>query len=477
MEDFQLIGREEQISELDRCLAMSKPQLVLVYGRRRVGKTYLIDTYFHNVFTFKFTGVYKKEKEKQLAAFAKELALKNGLPPAELKEWDDAFFALRAYLETIKEGKKVVFIDELPWLDDGSGDFLKAFEYFWNQYGNAAKDLVFIACGSNTSYLLNKLIRGKGGFYNRKTTQIRLEPFSLGETESFLRSIGVNWERRDIADCYMVLGGIPYYLQGVRNDLTVSQNIDNLLFRRNGPLWDEFDMLYRNLFRRSQAYIRIMEKVCENRYGLTRDEIARRLGRKSADGSISQKLKALSDCGFIRPYIAYRDGQKKTLYRCADYFTFFYLRFVRDNRLSSDSLWTSLLHSPSRTAWEGFTFEWLCFDQIGKIKRTLGIEGIASSVYEWSASPIEAEGVKGAQIDMVIDRSDRVVNLCEIKFTSQPYVIDKEEWWKIDSKIQRFFPPKGKKKTVFLTIISAEGIARSGYSSKVNNVITLDDLF
>jgi len=477
MNDLQLIGREEQVTQLDRCLGMTKPQLIVVYGRRRVGKTYLIDTYFDNRFVFKFTGVYRRRRQKQLSNFNKELSLKFGKQLPTFEDWDDAFFALRAYLDTLGDQKKVVFIDELPWLDDGSGEFLEALEYFWNQYGDAKKNLVFIACGSNTSYLLNKLIRGKGGFYNRKSTQICLEPFTLSETESFLESIDVHWTRRDIADCYMALGGIPYYLQNLRSDLTVSENIDDMLFRKKGPLWDEFDMLYQNLFRRSQAYIRIMEAVCETRYGLTREEVAKSLGRKTADGSISQKLKALSDCGFLCAYTALRDGKKKTLYRCADYFTFFYFRFVREHRSSEPHYWSSLIHSPERHAWEGFTYEWLCYDHIEKVKDALGIAGVKSSVFTWSASADEEKGLAGAQIDLVIDRDDRIVNLCEIKYTTDPFEIDKEEWWKLETKISRYVASAKKKKTVFLTVLSAEGVAKTGYASRVNKVLMLDALF
>ena len=477
MNDLQLIGRKKQVAQLNRCLSMTKPQLIVVYGRRRVGKTYLIDTYFDNNFAFKFTGVYRRRRKKQLSNFKKELSLKIGKQLPDFENWDDAFFALRAYLDTLGDQKKIVFIDELPWLDDGSGEFLEALDYFWNQYGNAKKNLVFIGCGSNTSYLLNKLIRGKGGFYNRKSTQIYLEPFTLTETELFLESIDVRWTRRDIADCYMALGGIPYYLQNLRNDLTVSENIDDMLFRKKGPLWDEFDMLYQNLFRRSQAYIRIMEAVCETRYGLTREEVAKNLGRKTADGSISQKLKALSDCGFLCPYTALRDGKKKILYRCADYFTFFYLRFVRNHRATDPHYWSSLIHSPERRTWEGFTYEWLCFDHVEKVKDAMGIAGVQSSICTWSVSPNEEKGLAGAQIDLVIDREDRIVNLCEIKYTTEMFEIGKEEWQKLENKINRYAAYAKKKKTIFLTLLSAEGLSKSGYASRVNKVLTLDALF
>jgi len=474
MEDFRLIGRREECLELERCLSLTKPQLILVYGRRRVGKTYLVDTYFDNKFTFKFTGVHKLSEDKQLLNFSNELAHCSKKKARPLADWTEAFFALRNYLDRFDdEEKKIVFIDELPWLDNGSGSFLKAFEYFWNQYANAKKNLVFIAAGSNTSYLLNKLIRGKGGFYKRVTSKIRVSPFTLLETEEFLNSVNIHWDRRDIVDCYMTLGGLPYYLQHLRPNLSPSANIDWLLFNEDGPLYGEFAELYETLFKHSAKYVAIMERICLTRYGLTSEDIAGFLGKKATDGSVSSKLKALCDCGFLKEYSSYLDGRKRTLYRCADYFTFFYLRFVRDHQGKDPHFWSSMIQTPARISYEGYAFEWICFDSNESIKKALGISGVLSDVYTWT----NRNSDQGVQIDMVIDRHDRIVNLCEIKYTSKPYEISKEEWWGLSGKIEAFMAAQKARKTVFLTIVSAEGLKKTGYASRVNQVVTLDDLF
>lgn len=480
MDDYRIIGRKPEIRELEYCLGRSKPQFVIVYGRRRVGKTYLIDTFFRNRFAFKFTGVYRISQEDQLANFREELSRKAKRDVGELRTWSDAFFALRDYLDAVGEDEKaVVFLDELPWMDDGSGKFLHALEYFWNQYGNARRNLVFIVAGSNTSYLVNKLIRGKGGFFKRDTTKMNIRPFNLAETREFLRTSGIEWNEKDILDCYMVLGGLPYYLQFLRPSLTPSENIDQLLFSRGGALYDEFGELFANLFRKSGTYIALMECVCGKRYGRTKDEIADYFGKKTTDGNLSSKLKALCDCGFVAETVCYRDGKKKTLFRCADYFAFFYFRFVRDNQGRDETFWTTYSQSQAAKSWSGFSFEWVCLDCLSQIKAALGISGVRCETFVWACSPSnDGENEKdGAQIDLVIDRSDHMVHICECKYTSDPYELDKGEWKDISNKITRYQEFAKKKKTVLLTVLSPEGIKKTGYASKIFRIIDVDAFF
>ena len=472
MSEKRIIGRTVERERLEKCLRADEAQLIIVYGRRRVGKTFLINQFFGGRFDFKLTGAYDEPKETQLRYFSAELNRQTGEEKPVPKDWIEAFQLLRAYLSSLPtDGKQVVFFDEMPWMDTQRSGFLSAFEWFWNDWGCTQDQLVFIVCGSATSWMVEKIAENKGGLFNRQTCRLYLQPFSLHETELYLQSRDIAWSRRDIAECYMILGGIPYYLSLLDAELSFNANIDNLFFRKRAELWDEFDHLYKTLFSNSEQYIRIVEQLSKKRMGLTRGEIAQQT-KLPANGALSKMLSDLVDSGFVRKYAFYGKKSKEMLYQLSDYYSLFYYRFIKGGFGKDEHFWSNTLDNPARRAWAGLTFEQVCKDHIPQIKRKLGISGVLSEESSWFGT---AES--GAQIDLIIDRRDQVVTLCEVKFSLNRFEIDKEYDQKLRNKIAVFREATNGRKTIQLSMITTFGIQKNKYSGIVNNEVLLDDLF
>ncbi|MBP5441740.1 MAG: ATP-binding protein [Treponema sp.] len=471
----KIIGRKPEYARLEKCVEADSAQLVIVYGRRRVGKTFLINQFFNGRFDFKITGLYNEPKESQLKAFMIELNSQTGRVNENPVDWMDAFQLLKKYLGSLPADEKhVVFFDEFPWLETAKSDFLPAFEWFWNDWGSTQDNLVFIICGSATSWMVENLDRNKGGLFNRQTCRLYLEPFTLSETEDYLRSRNITWERRDIAECYMIMGGIPFYLSQLDDELDYARNIDNMFFKKRAVLWDEFDHLYKTLFSNSEQHIKVVEALSKKTIGLTKKEILEET-KLSANGLFSTVLKNLVSSGFVREYQFYGGKKTKTLYQLADYYTMFYYKFLKDKVGKDESFWSHGLKSSARYAWSGFTFEQLCKDHIKQIKRGLGISGVLTQESSWFLSGDKNQD--GAQIDMIIDRDDRIMNLCEMKFSETEFEIDKEYDRKLMNKIEAFRKDTGTRKTLQLTFVTTYGVKKNMYSSRVNRQLVLDDLF
>ena len=452
-------------------------QLIIVYGRRRVGKTFLINEYFDNQFAFKITGAYKKSKKFQLEGFAGELVRQTGRDRLVPEDWREAFCMLRNYLESLPADKRqVVFFDEMPWLDTPQSDFLSLFEWFWNDWGSARNNLVFIVCGSATAWMTEKISENKGGLFSRQSCRLYLEPFTLYEAKLLLGNRGITWSNYEIAECYMVMGGIPYYLSLLESGLSPAQNIDRLFFYHRGELWDEFDHLYRTLFSNSDAYIKVVNALSMKKSGLTRNEIVQKTALPS-NGALSKILKDLVSSGFVRMNGFYRNKKKDALYQLADYYTAFYFRFIKNNYGKDEHYWSNAIDHPSRRAWAGLTFEQLCRDHIPQIKQKLGISGVLSEETIWYTRGDEELGIDGTQIDLLIERRDRVINVCEMKFSINEYVIDKEYDMALRNKLEVFRRLTSNKNTLQLTMITTFGVRPGKYSGLIQSQVTLDDLF
>ena len=475
----RIIGREKETKDLQSCIDKKESQFVVVYGRRRVGKTFLIREFFHNKFTFSLTGIYGASKEIQLANFTTTLQQywnRNFKVP---KTWMDAFRLLSEYLNDKKEeGRdRIVFIDEMPWLDTQKSDLLAAIEIFWNQWAAWEGDIKFIVCGSATSWITDKILNNTGGLYNRCTMRIFLNPFNLHETELFLQKKGINWTRYDIAQCYMIMGGIPYYLDLLRPDLTLDQNIDELFFIKKSKLWDEHEQLYKTLFKSANEHISVVEALSTKKMGLTRNEIIEKTDIAN-NGFLSKILDNLIYCDFVKKYRFYGNKKRETIYQLCDYYTLFYFRFLKDNAGTDEHFWSNTVNSPARYKWAGNAFEQLCKDHIGQIKSRLGIAAVLSEYSTWFCRPDETKkSDKGAQIDMLIDRRDMVINICEIKFSTGEYEIDKDYEMNLRNKIEKFRSATGTRKALHLTMITTFGIKRGMHSGIVQSQVTLDDLF
>lgn len=471
----KIIGRKKECERLDECMNADQAQLVIVYGRRRVGKTYLINEYFENRFAFKITGSYGQPKEVQLKIFDTSLSRQNGVNKLNSKDWFEAFNSLRDYLETLDTNEKqVIFFDEMPWLDTQKSSFLAAFEWFWNDWASTRRNLIFIVCGSATSWMDEKIANNKGGLFNRQTCKLFLKPFSLNEVEEYLQSKNIEWSRYDIVQCYMIMGGIPYYLSLLNSKLSLSQNIDALFFTDRGELSDEFEHLYRTLFTNSASYIKVVESLSKKKGGLTREELLKSTGRQTG-GELSVILKNLELSGFIRISNFFNKKKKNALYQLCDYYTSFYFKFIKDNYGKDEHYWSNAVDNPAKRTWEGLVFEQICRDHVTSIKKKLGISGVLSEESSWYVRG-DTE-IQGAQIDLLISRRDHVTNLCEIKFSTGEYSIDKDYDLKLRNKVEAFRRDTNYKGTIQLVIITTFGLKKNQYSSLIQNQIVLDDLF
>ncbi len=467
------IGREYEIRQLEKYRDSPEAEFVIVYGRRRVGKTFLIKEFFDDTYDFKVTGLYKQDRRAQLKNFYLSLLSYGSDIKRVPSDWLEAFDALKILLQKIDvPRKKVVFIDELPWMDTRQSDFLAAFEAFWNGWGAQQDNLLMIVCGSATTWITNKILSDRGGLFNRAARRLYLMPFTLYETERYLLSRGIRWSRYDIIECYMVMGGIPYYLKLLDNELSLVQNIDRLLFHPRGPLWDEFDHLYATLFGDAGAYMKIIDALASKKSGLTRTELVRLAGMED-NGLLTKMLKNLKDSNFVRAYNTFGYSGKNVVYQLADYFTLFYINFLRGKQNPDEHFWTHYMDNPAKSVWAGQTFEQVCKDHISQIKRAAGISGILTDISSWRG---ESDSGR-AQVDLVIDRRDRTINLCEIKFSVEEYSINSSYEDVLRKKIQVFREVTKTKKAIQLMMITTFGVKRNAHSGLVQSQLKMDDLF
>lgn len=469
-----IIGRKEEQQILHSAAQSENSEFVAVYGRRRVGKTYLIRETFGYKFTFQHTGLAKGNTKEQLFSFA--ISLRDaGYDDCPIpKSWLEAFSLLSAYLKNSTDEKKIVFLDELPWMDTPRSNFISAFEHFWNGWASARKDIVLIICGSATSWIINKVINDHGGLHNRVTKQIALQPFTLKECEMFAKSKGLEMSRYQLAECYMVLGGIPYYWSLLEKGLSLAQNIDKIIFAKNGKLSNEFNQLYASLFKSPEQYIDIVTALGKKKAGMTREEIIAATDKYS-NGALSKVLDELEYCGFIRKYNGFDKKSKQAIYQLIDNYTLFYFKFIQQNENNDEHFWSASIDSAMHRAWSGLAFERLCMAHTQQIKVALGISGVLSNVYSWRKEADETSD--GAQIDLLIDRNDQVINLCEMKYSLSEYAIDAEYEQKLRNKKSAFIDATNTRKAVHLTMVTTFGIKANAHSGIVQNEVKLDDLF
>jgi uncharacterized protein len=470
-----IIGRKEEIRRLDAMMASKKSEFLAVYGRRRVGKTYLIREFYNFTFDFQMSGLANATTKQQLFNFDSALAKQSNLTfSSASSNWLVAFQRLVSHLESIeKKGKITVFIDELPWFDTKNSDFMMGLEHFWNSWASNRKDIILIVCGSAASWMMNELINNSGGLHNRITQKMKIAPFNLQETEAMLQHKNCVLDRYKIVQLYMAMGGIPYYLEAIEPNWSATQAIQHLFFDKAGLLKNEFQNLYRSLFRKYEIYEKVVEALATKNEGLQRTELIKVMNLNSG-GTLTKVLTDLEESGFITSYRAFDNKKKNIIYRLSDFYTKFYFKFIKNGQHQGDDAWLNLLDHPTHRTWQGFTFEQVCIEHILPIKKALGISGIQATHSAWKGTTEH----KSAQIDLLIDRRDAVINLCECKFSLDVFVIDKDYAEKLRSKIATFKTVSKTKKAVFLTMITTYGVEKNKYaSSLVQNDISLDDLF
>jgi uncharacterized protein len=470
-----LLGRKKEQERLETIVKSKKSEFVALYGRRRVGKTFLIKEFFHYTFNFYITGLANADTHQQLFNFDTELSKQSPLVfESPSKNWLIAFQRLIQHIEnSSSREKKIIFIDELPWFDTNSSDFMMGLEHFWNSWATNRKDILLIVCGSAASWMINELINNTGGLHNRITQKMKISPFNLQETEAILLAKNAAFDRYQIVQLYMAIGGIPYYLEAVQAHLSAAQNIQALFFEKDSLLKNEFFNLYRSLYRKHEVYEKIVEVLATKTEGMQRGEIIKHSGMASG-GTLSKVLADLEESGFISSYQSLDEKAKNRTYRLSDYYTHFYFKFLKNNKLNGENVWLNRLDNPAHRAWQGFTFEQICLDHILPIKKALGISGIRSQHYSWRGGMAK----KKAQIDVLIDRRDEVINLCECKFSLDTFTIDKSYADQLRSKISVFKNATKTKKSVYLTMITTYGVDKNKYANLlVQNEIVMDDLF
>lgn len=456
-----IIGRNEEISILKEKLRSTKAEFIAITGRRRVGKTYLINAYFEKEMTFHFSGILNASMQQQLQGFQFQFSnfFKKESSEKFPSNWMEAFIQLSKQLErSRKKSKKVIFIDELPWLDTHKSNFLSALEWFWNNWA-INNNVLLIVCGSATSWMINKIVNNKGGLHNRLTQRIHLLPFTLKETTDFLKYRQIKLSPYQITQLYMAMGGIPHYLNEIKPGESAMQAIDRICFQKDGLLVNEFENLYRALFKNAEIHLKIVFTLAKKLKGLSRKELIE-ISKLSDGGAVSEVLEELTWCNFISVTNSFGKTKKDSIYRLTDEFSLFHLKFMhKKNNVN----WLQLSNTTQWKSWSGYAFENICFKHLPQIKKSLGIEGVFTEFYSFKA--IGNKENNGTQIDLIIDRNDGIINLCEIKFYDKKFSLSKATTQVIQNKIEVFIRETKTRKTIFPTLITSFGTEKNEYTT------------
>ena len=472
-----LIGRIEERNIFNDCLQANESRLIAVYGRRRVGKTFLIRNHFDTLIKFEISGLHNGSREDQLKQVF-DVVSGYGLASDKLTyptSWMEAFGLIQTYLTTLKgQKKKVLFFDELPWFDTPKSNFLMAFENFWNAYCTKRNDLVVVICGSAASWMIKKIVKNKGGLHNRLAERIKLKPFTLKETELFLMDRFIKMSRYDILQLYMVTGGVPFYLDRIRKGESLAQFINRVCFMDNGFLIDEYAELLKSLFDNAQNHEIVLRTLVKKSTGFSRNELAEKAQLPSG-GSLTEVIEELLESGFVTKYHPFGTAKNQALYKLTDHFTLFYHKFMKEETAIGKNVWNLKVNTPSWLSWAGLSFELICFNHLEQITDALKLQAIACTASPWRY----ADDNQGAQIDLVIERADRVIHLCEMKFSKAVFVLSKSEALSLRNKIEQLNNhPSAKNKAIFPTFITSFGLKNNEYVEElVQNQLTMEDLF
>ncbi len=473
---MKIISRKEEKKELEYCERSKKSELICVYGRRRVGKTFLVEQTFRE-FAFRAVGLEKGTAKQQLKSFGQRLIDYGDDIKSAPKDWFEAFSRLDKVLskDSVRRspnGKKIVFLDEFPWFATKRSDFLVAFEDFWNRRGTLDGDLVFIICGSATSWIIKNVIKDTGNMFQRVTKKVFIEPFTLAETEAFFKDREFDWSREQIAECQMIFGGLPFFFDLMNPSHSLNQNINRLLFNKDALYRDETRRLLEATLSESPVYDQILSKLAFAKYGIKKSKLQEEIG--ASNGTYGRAIQDLVDCGYIIEYKKKYEEYNPLYIQIMDPFLLFHYHYLSKGR-QNDSYEDLISDIGRYDNWRGQAFEILCFNNTHNIKASLGIRGVKTEVYPWYNS--EDNKNERAQIDMVIERADNITNLCEIKYTNRPFEVDASYEQQLLRKRDVFKAKTGTSQALKIIMISAKGLSGTAYTSFISDVITLDDLF
>ena len=471
---MEIIGRARETKLLDRLIEENKSHFLAVYGRRRIGKTFLIRQHFAKHMVFEASGITEKDKEQQLENFWLTQYDFEKIKRAKPKSWLQTFQNLKEFIISLKGNKKkVIFLDEIAWFETPKSGFLAALDKFWNQFCVKRNDIILVVCGSAASWIIKKVVNNKGGLHNRLTCQISLQAFDVQETKMYLAKKGIRLVHTDLVKLYMIVGGIPYYLSFFENGNSVDQFVERVFFDKNAPLKNEFSNLYASLFKNYEWHESVVKSLASKQKGLTRNEILEATKLKSG-GGFTEVLRELTLCGFVKEMLPIGYKKEDVLYRLVDEYTIFYFKFLMSNAKKAN--WQQFASSQTVKIWQGFAFENFVFKHISAIKKSLGISGILSQEYSWFYKG-NADG-KGSQIDVIIDRSDNCLNIVECKFHTTTFEMNAAQHQLLVHKKALFMEKTKTKKNVFVTLIASNGAKRNEfYLNAIQNDFQIDDFF
>lgn len=479
-----ILGRKQEMERLTKYIDSDRSEFIAIYGRRRVGKTFLVKELFDGLFSFRLTGLENVQTREQLLFFSYAMNDYFGVETLPAT-WFEAFRALSKALEKCENGKKIIFIDELPWLDTPNSAFVSAFEAFWNNWAYYRSDIKLIVCGSATSWMLNNLINSRGGLHNRVTHSILISPFTLQETEQYFKNKGFAYSRSEVLISYMTFGGVAYYLSLFDNKKSVAENVNALCFERGAELADEFHSVFNSLFKNATNYIAVISALSSKGKGLTRTELVENT-KLPNNGKLSSILTDLKRCEFIRAYIPFGKKKKDELYQLVDLFTLFHYHFMDVNANFNKDYWIKAIGTPKYNSWCGYAFEIVCLHHIDQILDGLSISGMINQPCSWVYRPsnemknddeADPDLKTGAQIDLLIDRNDNTITICEMKYSNREYDITKEYDKHVHDRMRTFQKVTKTRKTLTLAYITPNGLSNNVYSRMVRNQVTADELF
>lgn len=481
---MKITARVTEVALLKKFLGSEKAEFMAVYGRRRVGKTFLIRNFFseQNCIFFPVTGIQKGTFKAQRTTFCDQISrlFYNNATLALPKNWLETFKLLNTALGFVAKTQKIVlFFDEFPWMATPRSHLIQALEYYWNQYWNHDKRIKLIICGSAASWIIKNIINNTEGLYQRVTYRLKMSPFTLYQTKLFLKRNGITLTHKQITSLYMAMGGIPLYLEQVQKGLSADENIDQICFNKNGLLFDELKELFKSLFKEADIYIKIIKTIAKHRHGISKESVAQQL-KLTRGGTLSTRLQELEDAGFIISFIPYQNKERGEFFKVIDEYSLFYFQWIAPNIpaiknvAQPSGFWLEKTKEGSYHAWKGYAFESICYKHLPQIMNKLHLKS-SSVPFSWRSS--NTQEADGAQIDLLFDRSDDVITLCEIKYSDKPFLIDKSYAKILEKKRDVFVEQTKTKKQIFFSLLSANGLQESLYSDLIDNIVVLGDLF
>ena len=473
-----IIGREAEKKILKEMLGSKEAELIAILGRRRVGKTFLVRNYYQKYLVFECTGIHEARLPEQLFNFSRSLqqAMQSAIPPATPANWIQAFTFLSDFLAAkLKDQPAVALFDEFPWIHTAKSGFLTAFGHWWNTWASRQPQLKVVICGSAASWMIENILHNKGGLHNRISRTIRLLPFTLKESEDYLISRGLKLDHYQILQLYMAMGGIPQYLKQVNKGQSAHQVIDKLFFEKNGMLKTEFNVLYRSLFDNASHHEAIVRELAKKASGLSRAEVIKACGLTTG-GTTTRLFEELEQSGFITQYIPFEKTSRDGIYKLSDEYSLFYLKFIDRSRATGAGTWHKISEGQLYKSWSGYAFEAICQKHIQQIRKALGIAAVYTEASAWRYTP--KKGETGAQIDLLLDRADHSINVCEMKFANREFTIDKKYASELDSKAKVFHAQTKTRKTIFPTMITTYGTKQNVYyTGRIVSEVKMEDLF